>query len=388
MNRRGTFRNAIKNVLIIVILCAFFVALFSLHSRQLNPDFWSKGIYSSDFPAHMGAFTSGKTYSWLRYLLPFVQKSFGNNGVAFVIACAEILTVFAVALLLCQTMNKVKSYSTALILGVACLIEKSFWYPNVKYLYFGCAVTTVLHNTTYIFMLLAETLAILFFFKMVEDGISVIKWKYWVAYTLFLTLATGIKGSFLTCFAPVLLVLLIVDFIRTRCRNITNEVLIGISVFPSLLILYLQTLQLFDDTSRVIFKPFALWQDYFLSSQLRSIPFVLCVMVMFFKKYKGKLWYIFSLLMGFCGYAEFLLLAESGPRMMHGNMGWSWFSGYFVLFSASVSIFANEWSLFLREDHKNRKKLVCLVFCSLLLCWHVFSGVVYLRRLLNGSYYC
>ena len=103
-------------------------------------------------------------------MLPFVQKSFGNNGVAFVIACAEILTVFAVALLLCQTMNKVKSYSTALILGVACLIEKSFWYPNVKYLYFGCAVTTVLHNTTYIFMLLAETLAILFSLRWLKMG--------------------------------------------------------------------------------------------------------------------------------------------------------------------------------------------------------------------------
>lgn len=74
--------------------------------------------------------------------------------------------------------------------------------------------------------------------------------------------------------------------------------------------------------------------------------------------------------------------------MMHGNMAWSWFSGYFVLFSASVSIFANEWSLFIGEDHKDRKKLVCLLFCSLLLCWHVLSGVIYLRRLLDGSYYC
>ena len=75
-------------------------------------------------------------------------------------------------------------------------------------------------------------LAVLWFYRAWQGINGKIDLRTWLIYTTFLTAATAFKANLIFAFAPALLVLLIADFIRTRAKNIGNEVLMGCSVFP------------------------------------------------------------------------------------------------------------------------------------------------------------
>ena len=57
---------------------------------------------------------------------------------------------------------------------------------------------------------------------------------------MLLTVATSFKASLIFAFAPALLVLLIADFVRTRAKNLKNEIIMGCSVFPGVALCFIQ----------------------------------------------------------------------------------------------------------------------------------------------------
>ena len=92
---------------------------------------------------------------------------------------------------------------------------------------------------------------------------SGLRWKDWLIYTLFLTTATAFKASFVFAFAPSLLILLIVDLVQTRGRNLKREILMGCSVLPSIALCLLQSIVLFGGESEGLQLIFTVdWAEY------------------------------------------------------------------------------------------------------------------------------
>ncbi|MCO7111163.1 hypothetical protein NIA69_21155 [Gemmiger formicilis] len=71
--------------------------------------------------------------------------------------------------------------------------------------------------------------------------------RAYAVYTVLLTVATSFKASLIFAFAPALLVLLIADFVRTRAKNLKNEIIMGCSVFPGVALCFIQANVLFAE---------------------------------------------------------------------------------------------------------------------------------------------
>ena len=214
--------------------------------------------------------------------------------------------------------------------------------------------------------------------------------RTWLIYTAFLTAATAFKANLIFAFAPALLVLLIADFIRTRAKNIGNEVLMGCSVFPGVGLCILEANVLFTQEGsglRLIFttefdRHALLWgvfNEAALLGLLRSLPFVVAVALLLRWPAFGSFHYKFSLFLFAVAMAEALLLVEGGDRLYHANLWWGPFICFWVLWLESVGIFL--------KQALAKPKSASTVLCGMALGWHIISGVCYLVRLMQGVSY-
>ena len=147
---------------------------------------------------------------------------------------------------------------------------------------------------------------------------------------MLLTVATSFKASLIFAFAPALLVLLIADFVRTRAKNLKNEIVMGCSVFPGVALCFIQANVLFAGEGsgiRLIFTvPFdhhrMLWGPFNESGVLglaRSFVFVAAVGLLLGRAAWQRFRYRFSLFTFAVSLAEALLLVESGERLYHAE---------------------------------------------------------------------
>ena len=184
--------------------------------------------------------------------------------------------------------------------------------------------------------------------------------------------------------------LLIADFIRTRTKNIGNEVLMGCSVFPGVGLCILEANVLFNEEGsglRLIFttefdRHALLWgvfNEAALLGLLRSLPFVAAVALLLRRPAFGSFRYKFSLFLFVVAMAEALLLVEGGDRLYHANLWWGPFICFWVLWLESVGIFL--------KQALAKPKSASTVLCGVVLGWHIISGVCYLVRLMQGVSY-
>ena len=157
--------------------------------------------------------------------------------------------------------------------------------------------------------------------------------RSYAVYTVLLTVATSFKANLIFAFAPALLVLLIADFVRSRAKNLKNEILMGCSVFPGVALCFVQARVLFaaeDSGIRLIFTvPFdhhrMLWGPFNEAGVLglaRSFVFAAAVGLLLGRAAWKSFRYRFSLFTFAVSMAEALLLVESGERLYHANLWW------------------------------------------------------------------
>jgi len=387
-----------RQMIVLLILIFYFAAMCWLHYQQL----YSSDGYASDLPTHIQwsvEGTEGKIYSATSLLLAPLYNIFGMVGVVALLAGAQLMAVVVFAWGLCTTVSDLAA-SAGLLLSLAVNLSQAVWIPRGGYWYLGTVSGTNYHNTTYIMLAPFALLAALWFYRAWAGMRSGLRWKDWLIYTLFLTTATAFKASFVFAFAPSLLILLIVDLVRTRGRNLKREILMGCSVLPSIALCLLQSVVLFGGESEGLQLIFTVdWAEYpgkvlvwGLSNEaarrglVRSFVFIGSVAVLLGRTAWSNFRYRFSFLTFCIAMAEALLLVESGERIADGNLWWGPFICYWILLLESFAAFlcgCREWKAGRRAKFWRAR----VTLCGVALVWHLVSGICFLVLMMQGNSY-
>ena len=387
-----------RQMIVLLILIFYFAAMCWLHYQQL----YSSDGYASDLPTHIQwsvEGTEGKIYSATSLFLAPLYNIFGMVGVVALLAGAQLMAVVVFAWGLCTTVSDLAA-SAGLLLSLAVNLSQAVWIPRGGYWYLGTVSGTNYHNTTYIMLAPFALLAALWFYRAWAGMRSGLRWKDWLIYTLFLTTATAFKASFVFAFAPSLLILLIVDLVQTRGRNLKREILMGCSVLPSIALCLLQSIVLFGGESEGLQLIFTVdWAEYpgkvlvwGLSNEaarrglIRSFVFIGSVAVLLGRTAWNNFRYRFSFLTFCIAMAEALLLVESGERIADGNFWWGPFICYWVLLLESFAAFlrgCGEWKTGRRAKFWRTR----VTLCGVALAWHLVSGICFLVLMMQGNSY-
>lgn len=391
-----TVRRRAVEVAAFVLLAAFGAVMAWLHYQQLCSPGGGADPYTSDLGQHLAFAQKGMIYSTASLLLGPVYALAGRWGIAVLLALFQLGAVAVFAWGLRPALPRFTA-SARLLLSLAVYLCQAVWMPRGGYWYQGTIIGTVYHNTTYIMLAPFALLAVLAFYP-VWQGISThLDKRAWLRYTVLLTLATSFKASLVFAFAPALLVLLIVDLLRSRGKNLWREIAVGCSVLPSIALCLVQADVLFagaDSGMHLIFtvafdRHRMLWGPFNQAGVLglvRSFVFVVAVGVLLGRRAWGAFRYRFSLLVFGVSMAEALLLVESGERLYHANLWWGPFICFWVFLLESFSVWlaaCAHWQAGGREKYLRAR----VILCGGALAWHLVSGVCFLALLLQGQSY-
>lgn len=339
---------------------------------------------------HLAFAQRGMIYSTVSLLIGPAYALGGRIGIAVLLAAFHLaaVAVFAYGL---RTALPDAPRPARLLLSLVVNLATAVWMPRGGYWYQGTVGGTIYHNTTYIMLAPFALLAMLAFYRVWPTMRDDLDLRAYAVYTVLLTVATSFKASLIFAFAPALLVLLIADFVRTRAKNLKNEIIMGCSVFPGVALCFIQANVLFAEEGsgiRLIFTvPFdhhrMLWGPFNEAGVLglaRSFVFVAAVGLLLGRAAWQRFRYRFSLFTFAFSLAEALLLVESGERLYHANLWWGPFICFWVFWLESVSVF-------LQQTRTGAVPRWRLAVCAAALAWHIVSGVCFLVMLLQGVSY-
>ena len=379
--RKVQWKKALAGILICAV-AAFYGSQAVLYTYQAlaSPDRLSE--YFSDLYVYMGWIRDGTPiYSMAGDTMGTAYKLGGEIAVGVLLALFALLSLYAAyrALKLCGECRD------GILLIFAALISQAAFTAHIpgRFYYKGLGLTVNnFHSPTYIQMEPFAIFATACLFAILPRLRQKQDTKTLLVFALCCTLATYAKPSFLFCMAPALLLVLLVDFGLTKCKNIKNEILVGICVLPGVAVALRQSVMLFDESSKIIFAPVLNWLMIgraFAEGVFRAGIFALAVLLLYGVKYFRKHWFSFSYLVAAVGVGEYLCLMETGDRAEHGNLAWSAQIGLYFALLAGIAVLLGE---------RKRWKTPRWLLCALLLLWQVISGVIYYVLLLrHGSFW-
>ena len=357
--------------------------------------------YPSDISQHIRIAQEGKGYSFLYKALELILLIAGNRYKAIVIAVFEgllsILTIYPTAAWM-RKRYQVEHWLSFLA-AEGLLFLSSFYFPVLQPLFYKSGIVTQpWHNITYIGMRLFAALTLCFFSDILDIYQQEISFRDWLKIALPLTIATGIKPNFLLAFSWTLLLFLIADAVKGRFRKKTllQCIKMGTTVFPALIILYLQSKVLYGGTGRstggeVSGIGVALVSSRFFSLGLKGTilklarGILLAVIVAAYNTRKDRrkaskfeyLLYLTALL-------QVIVFYETGKRANDGNFYWTLYISGYLLY---IRVIAG-WIRNLRDMNWQSVREKCYaVITSALVAAHLVSGVCYFILLSLGSHY-
>ena len=364
---------------------------------QYNQIFFEKGKpFESDLPLHINmAVVDNWYYSFTAFVYVFFYKlPYSNMLVAVFLAVCEVLTVYGTYLLLNEVWKKyelkINSFWTLLSATSLNFVMAFFVRAVNSKHYIGYQNASIWHNSTYICMKLLAVFVLWYFLKLMESYKEKLPLGKWLIFTVLVALSTGCKPSFLMVFAPVMAIMLLIDWIKGT--KFLKVFWFGLTVIPSLLIILWQNVILFgSDTgnSFVIMPFYTLIQrsDNPKIALLFSVMFPAIVGIFHIKDvWKDKL-YLGSLFVWGFGFLEVFLFVEAGARSNDGNFMWGYSISLFVLFLISLV----RWI----RDLKNKEFLgkvkviryAYLIIAGATFAYHVYSGLWFFGLLLSGASY-
>lgn len=395
MKRINKFSKDKIGTLVLVILNLIYGGfLVYLHYNQT---FFEIGKpFESDLPFHINmAVVDNWYYSFTAFVYVFLYKlPYSNMLVALFLTICELLTIYGTYLLLKEVWKKyeVKVNSAMTLLSATTLnFVMAFYVKTVNAChYIGYQNATIWHNSTYICMKLLAVFVLWYFLKLMDTYKEKLPVKKWFVFTGLVALSTGIKPSFLMVFAPVMAIMLLIDWLKGA--KFSKVFCFGLTVIPSLLIILWQNMVLFgsDTGNSFIIKPFytlAARSDNPKVALLFSVLFPAIVGIFHIKDvWKDKLYFGSLLVWGF-GFLEVFLFVESGTRSKDSNFMWGYSISLFILFLISLV----RWV----RDLKNKEFLgkikgiryAYLITAGATFAYHVVSGLWFFCILLSGATY-
>ena len=246
MTKSKQQKNAILTIVCLLALAVFGAAMVWLHYQQLCSPGGGEDPYTSDLGQHLYFAQQGMIYSTVSLLIGPAYDIAGRIGIAVLLAVFHLAAVAVFAWGLRAALPE-STRPVRLLVSLAVNLATAVWMPRGGYWYQGTVGGTIYHNTTYIMLAPFALLTMLAFYRVWPTVRGRLDLRSYAVYTVLLTVATSFKANLIFAFAPALLVLLIVDFVRTRAKNLKNEIIMGCSVFPGVALCFIQANVLFAE---------------------------------------------------------------------------------------------------------------------------------------------
>lgn len=382
----------------LLLLALYTFSLLFLHQRQLYAAVAGDGLYDSDLVMHMAeSITGNGAYSLISLLFHPAYLLGGYWMASALIVAFHLGAVAAFALCMHQVFPHI-STPLCLSFSVLCNLACAVYTPRGGFWFLGTIFNPIYHNITYTAMLPFALLSLLYFVKLWPQRQGPLPRRTWLMLCAMITLSTLMKTNFVIAFAPALLLFLIADLFATRGKNLLNEVLIGCTVLPSIVVALVQMSLLTHEKNpaqmTLIFlvdydpakMPTGPYNEPGILGLIRSFVFVAAVALLFCKTAWGRLGYRFSLLCLCVTLAQALLFVETEPRLYHGNFWWGSYVCFFLFFMESGFVWLQELKAW-RGGARDKLRGLRLLLCGALLAWHIISGICFLVMLLQGQSY-
>ena len=396
--------NKIGKGIVHIGILLYGISMVFLFYKQTG---WSGGaIYESDLPAHIRMIVEDGWYYSLTafiyqtfYLLPFTLSDgtpAGNLAIAVFLALCGMLSVYLTAFLL-RDMQKEKQKELTVWHLFGGLILNLVMPCYVKGIadgrYIGMASASIWHNSTYIVMKTTGLLCVLYYGKLApayKQGISV---KQWTLFTLLLAVCTAVKPSFLVAFAPVMAVFLLIDLLQKM--PFQKVFMMGSTVFLPMVVMLLQNAVLFGGETGNAWEirpgyALSLHSGHLFLAAALSVFFPLLILSGFWEELKDNKCYLFAWLMAAVGFLEAFLFTETGDREKAGNFMWGYSFTILLIFAVSLVKWAESAKKLSRAEDRTRQyfKTGVIFISGIVLLWHLYCGIYFYVRLLQGvSYY-
>ncbi|MBE5883499.1 MAG: hypothetical protein E7291_03600 [Lachnospiraceae bacterium] len=374
-----------------IIIAVYGILCFYLYYMQsIQPLEYNNRYFQSDLPYHISMIVDdGWYYSFTAYAYQLLHL-LGGGGTVWIAAFLAVVTVLCVVLterLLRLLLNReradVLTLSAAVVLN---LVMPFFWEYAGAYRYVSYQSGNLWHNSTYQCMKLAALAAVLCYEKLESVYREKLTVRQWLIMAGLLFVCTGIKPSFLTVFAPVLAVKLLVDLVKKV--PFKQIFLLGSTVLPACAVILWQNMVLFgaDTGNGMTFEPwytFSLHANKTKLAVLCSIAFPVVVLLFSLKELRKDKRYLFVWGMTAVGFLEALCLVETGTRSRDGNFLW----GYcFAIFLVMIYSFVKWLSFLQKKEHVVFYRIVFGI-AGVVLTYQLFCGGYFFVRLLQGETY-
>lgn len=367
------------------ILC-----LYLFYMQSIQPLDYDNRYFQSDLPYHISMIIDdGWYYSFTAYVYQ-VLYLLGMKSTVLIAAFLAVVTVMTIVLterLLRYILRQEQSDRVTMLGAFGLNFVMPFYltfaghYPYVSY-----QSGNLWHNSTYQCMKLVALAGILFYEKVQEHYRERITVKEWVTLAVLLFICTGIKPSFLTVFAPVLAVKLLIDLIkRVPFKQIF---LLGSTVLPACVVVLWQSLVLFGEETGngTTFDPwytFSLHADRPKVAVICSVAFPVVILLFSLKELWKDKRYFFVWSIAGVGFLEALCLVETGARSRDGNFIW----GYaFAIFLLMISSFEKWWA-FSKKLEESLYARIAFGAGGVVFAYQLYCGMRFFIKLLQGTTY-
>lgn len=374
-----------------LLLCAVSAALLCWRWQRIFYLMCADYILS-DMPAHIRLALGHNDYSLasaiVRMLWALLGEARGQTALSLVLTANQLLGVLTLWLLLRELLPGL-GRSPALLCSLLAHVCGPWILPGQTEMYLGVYNGNVLHNMTLLFSRMPVPLVLLFFFRLWDARESGLRLRDWLGLALTLALSTLFKPSFFGAFAPLVLGLLVWDFVKTRCRGFRNEFLIGCAVLPSAAVLLWSSSVLFAEDFAGTSSGVAL--------RALTLTGLLSLLVMYLRGLLLPVWSHalqgvkeparrhLRIVWGILGVAilEALTLTETGFRANDGNFEWGSLTLYPTVFALAVALL---WRLIRRTDWRKRGDAAKAAVGIVLLLGHLAVGAYCLWRPGHAGY--
>lgn len=366
------------------------LCLYLFYMQSVQPLDYNNRYFHSDLPYHISMIIDdGWYYSFTAYAYQLLYLLGGGSTVLIAVFLAAV-TVGCIVLtekLLRLIMDKSKADMVTMVGALALnFVMPFYWSFAGEYRYVSYQSGNLWHNSTYQCMKLVALAAMLCYEKLAAHYKEKITVGQWFALAGILFICTGIKPSFLTVFAPVLAIKLLIDlFQKVPFKQIF---LLGSTVLPACAVVLWQSVVLFgsDTGNGTTFNPwytFSLHANKTKLAVVCSVAFPVVVLLFTLKDLLKDKRYLFVWSMAGVGFLEALCLVETGSRSRDGNFLW----GYcFAIFLLMIFSFEKWWS-WLKRAKESIYYRIAFGLAGVVLAYQMFCGVYFFARLLQGETY-
>ena len=266
---------------------------------------------------------------------------------------------------------------------------KNIYLPGMTLRNLGVFSANPYYNQTY---LAARGFAIVAFFLFAhiltyyEDHIDK---KEYIAFSVFLLLATLTKPSFTFVLVSAAAVHMIVKLIMSKGKKFREFLCLLATAVPTFITLIIQFGGVFGSSSHAgegggigfgIGKAWSVYTGNIVLAVMLANAFPGVVMLLNLKRFKDNKIFLLAWEVMMAGFLEFLCLYEKGDRFVHCNFAWGYIYGIFFVFVAGLM-------LLIENTVKKKQPKWMLAFEWAVYVWHLGCGIAFFAMLYMGGYF-